>query len=86
MDILKHTFRCIGRTHTQILLIFVCPHFRKVFHLKSSFHQLLLDLIADQNVKAVGQFIGLGSDETWLDFIDCPHKLLQSDIPQLLRK
>ena len=62
MDILEHSFRLILRAHSQILLIFVSPELRQLLHVQIFLYQHLLNLIADQHMETVAQFIGLGAD------------------------
>ena len=62
MDVLEHSLRRVLWPHAQILLIFVGPELGQLLHVQIFLYQHLLNLISNQHMETVAQFIGLCAD------------------------
>ena len=83
VDVLEHALCRVLRAYAQIFLIFFRPYIGQLLHIQVLFNEHFLNLITDQHVKAVAQFICLGADQARGYFVDGLHEPVQVHLPKL---
>ena len=86
MDILQDTLCVIRWLNTQVFTIFSVPQIWQGFNRDFAVDERLLQFKAENDVQVVGDFIGLGTNETRLDFIECTYKIDDIYVLELLRE
>lgn len=70
LDILKDALPVIPGCDSQIIGIFLSPHLWQLRHRQRSADQILLHLIAYEDMENIGQLIGIVPDQRGTDLID----------------
>ena len=82
--ILEAAFPVAGHVNAQVLLIECIPPLGHIPDLQGACDQGLFNLVADHDVQAVGQLVGLGPHQTGLGLVHGPVEHLLGDPCQLL--
>ena len=86
MGILKRSLPIAGNINAQIFLVKPLPFGRNILGGKASVDELLLNIIANHDMQALGQFIRFGSDERRLCPVDGKIEIMSGNFFELLRE
>jgi hypothetical protein len=62
----------------KVILVFLFPKGGDVFAFDLAVDEVLFDLVTDDDVEAIREFIGLAADEPRLDFVERDDRSLRS--------
>ena len=86
MDVLETASFVIRNGDAEPGLIILVPPPGDITYGKASVQQPFFQLIADHDMKMVGDLVGFRTDQGWLDLIDAVVKCFQRDAAELFGK
>ena len=70
MNILEASFGIVGRGDVQVVVHLLVPDGRDVFHFQRAFNEGFFHFKPEDDVEAIGDFIGFDPDERGADLVD----------------
>ncbi|MNW51581.1 hypothetical protein D3C74_290700 [compost metagenome] len=86
MNVLQHPEPVIRRRQAEIIAILLVPYLRQLADRQSFIKQHLLDLITDDDMQIISQFIRFDPDERVLHAIDPEKERLRCNVFELFRE